>query len=67
MTRSKTDHKMHLHSQVKGEFYMQVDLTIWRQRGKQDANFTRKHTLVGKKPVRWRRVFIDGCRARDVG
>ena len=35
MTRSKTDHKMHLHSQVKGEFYMQVDLTIWRQRGKQ--------------------------------
>ena len=50
MIRSKTDHKMHLNSQVKGEFYMQVDLTIWRQRGKQDANFTRKHTLVEKKP-----------------
>lgn len=35
MIRSKTDHKMHLNGQVKGEFYMQVDLTIWRQKGKQ--------------------------------
>lgn len=35
MIRSKTDHKMHLNSQLKGEFYMQVDLTIWRQKGKQ--------------------------------